>query len=91
MAHAAASEERRKSVRNGGWDAPSESSPNDPGPSASCHAKQPIQVPSAGGAIRCRRVMIGLHVHSPMSHGGMAAWNSRLDTSNARSERATDT
>ena len=67
IAHAAASEERRKPARNDGWDAPSESSPNNPGPSASCRAKRPIQVPSAGGAIRRRRVMIGLHVHSPMS------------------------
>ena len=69
MPYAAASEERRKSARNGGWDASSESSPNDPRPSASCRVKQPIQAPSAGGVIRRRRVMIGLHlhVHSPMS------------------------
>ena len=67
IAYEAASEERRKSAQNDGWGASSESSQNDPGPSASCRAKRPIQVPSAGGAIRRRRVMIGLHAHSPMS------------------------
>ena len=37
------------------------------GRSANCRAKQPIQVSSAGGAIRRCRVMVGLHMHSPMS------------------------